>query len=189
MSNTTHLKNHVWQFSANTQLQQIITIVCGSIFIALSAQITIPLLPVPVTLQTFAVLLISAALKPKLSSKIVIVYLLEGICGLPVFTKLSGGIAVFLGPTGGYLMGFVFAAHLVGLLLQNGWAHNRITIFSSILLGDIAIFTFGYLSLARLVGYQNAYTFGVAPFYLVELAKILVITMIITPFLHKSKMS
>lgn len=164
-------------FLKNSKLNQAVTMLFGSIFIALSAQITIPLIPVPATFQTFAILLVGALFGPKLGSKIVLLYLLEGICGLPVFANFSYGIAKIFGPTGGYLIGFVCATYLTGYLLQHGWKRNNLLIFSAGLLGDITLLTFGYLVLAYFVGYKNAYLFGIAPFYLSGLVKLLLFTL------------
>lgn len=160
-------------------------ILLGSLLMAVSAQITIPFQPVPVTLQSFAAIFIGMAFSPTTSTKIILAYLVEGACGLPVFANFSCGIPVLLGPTGGYLLGFIPAAALTGYLLQYGFAKNRATIFVAALLGTITLFIPGYLMLAKFVGPHNAYTFGVAPFYLVEACKLAFFTLI-TPFLwHK----
>ena len=136
----------------------------------------------PVTLQSFAALFIGMAVGPEMSIKIILAYLIEGVCGLPVFANFSWGLPVLLGPTGGYLFGFIPAAALAGYLLQNGFAKHRITIFLAALLATIVLFIPGYLVLAKFIGLRNAYKFGVAPFYLVEIGKLIFFTMI-TPYL------
>ncbi|MGD9107987.1 MAG: biotin transporter BioY [Gammaproteobacteria bacterium] len=159
-------------------------ILLSSLLMAISAQITIPLQPVPVTLQSFAAIFIGMAFGPKMSIKIILAYLAEGACGLPVFANFSGGIPILLGPTSGYLLGFIPAAALAGYLLQSGFAKNRITIFIAALLGTITLFIPGYLMLAKFIGWRHAYTFGIAPFYLVEICKLAFFTFI-TPFLWR----
>lgn len=158
----------------------------GSILLAISAQITIPIQPVPVTLQTFAVLLIGMAFGPKMGTTIILAYLVEGILGLPVFADFSWGLPILLGPTGGYLLGFIPAAFVAGYLLQKGWVRHRITIFLAAVLGTITLIIPGYLVLANFVGFHNAYLFGVAPFYIVEACKLAVFTLI-TPIFWRQK--
>lgn len=173
------------KIKCNSIMKKGILILVGSILIAISAQITIPLQPVPITLQSFAAIFIGMAFGPKTSTKIILVYLIEGACGLPVFANFSFGLPILFGPTGGYLLGFIPAAALAGYLLQYGFAKNRITIFLAALLGTIILFIPGYLMLAKFVGLKNAYTFGIAPFYLIETCKLAFFTFI-TPFLwHK----
>lgn len=164
----------------NKILTNIITVLCGSLLLAVAAQITLPLQPVPVTLQSFAALFIGMAFGPRMGSQIIFAYLCEGICGLPVFANFSWGVNVLFGPTGGYLMGFLPAAILAGYLLEMGWVKHRFTIFLAALLGTIALFIPGYFVLAKFIGFHNAFLFGIIPFYMVELCKIVVFT-VITP--------
>lgn len=171
----------------NAKLYHAVVVVMSSLFIALAAQITLPLLPVPVSMQNFAVLLVGAILGPKVGCQVILLYLLEGICGLPVFAGFTSGLPVIFGPTGGYLAGYIGAVSLTGYLLQHGWVHNRTQIFIAALLGDILLFTAGYLALTFFVGYHKAYLLGVAPFYLAELGKLLLLTMTTAPFLTKAK--
>jgi len=161
-------------------------ILFGSLLLTISAQITIPLQPVPVTLQSFAALFIGMAFGPKTSIKILLAYLLEGLCGLPVFANFSCGLPVLLGPTGGYLFGFIPAAAFAGYLLQHGFAKYHITTFLAALAGTVILFIPGYLVLAKFIGMHNAYRFGVAPFYIVEICKLAFFTCI-TPFLWHKK--
>lgn len=180
---------HTLQFTSKLEtnlrekkaLYQIAAIIFGTIFIAVAAQITIPMQPVPVTLQSFAALLIGMAFGSKMGTTIILAYLLEGILGLPVFANFSWGLHVFFGPTGGYLIGFIPAAFLAGYLLEHGWAKHRLSIFFAAFFGTLALFIPGYLVLSNYVGSQNAYTFGVAPFYAVEFCKLIVFTLI-TPY-------
>ena len=162
--------------SQNTRINNLATILFGSLLLGFAAQITIPLTPVPITLQTFAALFIGMIFGPRMGWKIIAAYLIEGVCGLPVFANFSFGPHVLLGPTGGYLLGFIPAAIVTGYLLQNGWAKHRLTIFLAALLGMLALFIPGYLVLASFVGFHNAYLFGVAPFYLADGCKVILLT-------------
>lgn len=172
------LTNKIEQYS---KLSQLFIILAGSLALAISAQITIPIQPVPVTLQSFAALLIGMMFGPKTSIKIIAAYLIEGACGLPVFANLHFGLVVLFGPRGGYLFGFMPAAALSGYLLQRGFAKHFLTIFLAALLGTITLFIFGYLVLAFYFGYRNAFEFGVMPFYFTESCKLIIFT-VITPF-------
>ena len=162
-------------------------LIVGTIILALAAQIqiAIPLFPVPITLQTFVILLIGASVGSKLGGQIVLLYLSAGICGLPVFAGYSWGLTEIVGPTGGYLVGFIFYAYLIGYLLQHGWAKNRVFIFMAALLADIILFGFGYVALASFVGFHDAYLFGIVPFYFVELSKLSLFTLITPHILCK----
>ena len=181
------VKNDYVVFLKNVKFHQAVMVLLGATFIALTAQLTIPLSPVPITLQPFAVLLISAFLGADLGSKAVLLYLFAGMFGLPVFAGFSFGLAVILGPTGGYLIGFIGTAYLTGYLLQHGWGKSSLQIFLAALFGEIVLFITGYLVLAFFIGYRDAYLFGVAPFYLVELARLLLFALVAAPFLRKNK--
>ena len=107
--------------------KSILLVVVGSLFLAASAKIQVPFYPVPMTMQTFVVLFLGFALGSRLGALTVVVYLLEGAAGLPVFagTPEKGiGIPYMLGPTGGYLVGFVLAAWAVGALAERGWGRS-----------------------------------------------------------------
>jgi biotin transport system substrate-specific component len=167
-------------------MRKIAMIVFGSFLLALSAQIMLPIRPVPVTLQSFMALFIGMAFGPRMAGQIIIAYLCEGLFGMPVFAHASCGLPVLFGPDGGYLFGFVPAAMLAGTLLQKGWARRRVTIFFAALLGTVMLFIPGYFVLASFVGFHHAYLWGVAPFYSVEACKLTVFTFI-TPFFWRQK--
>lgn len=157
-----------------SQLYDVALVLLGSALIALSAQVAvpIPLSPVPVTGQTFAVLLVGAALGRARGSAAVLAYLAEGAAGLPVFAGGLAGPAVLLGPTGGYLFGFVPAAWICGALAERGWDRHLPGTLAAMIAGDLAIFAVGVPWLARFVGPENAIAFGVAPFVAGNVAKI-----------------
>lgn len=122
-------------------------IIGGSLLIAVSAQIAIGF-PVPITGQTFAVLMIAALLGSRRGVACVLTYLAEGAAGLPVFAQGKAGPVTFAGPTGGYLVGFVVAAFVVGLLAEKGWDRRFGTTVLAMIIGNIIIYVFGLTWLA-----------------------------------------
>ena len=163
----------IWRPSEKSQafLYNIALIFCGSIFIALSAQIAIGG-PVPFTMQTFAVLLIGALFGTRLGSASVGLYLLEGLAGLPVFSQGRGGFAMLLGPTGGFLVGFLAAAYVTGFLAQRGWDRRIGTTILAMTGGNIIIHSFGFIWFSIQVGANNALTLGLYPFIPGDIVKI-----------------
>ena len=152
-------------------LYNILLILSGSIFIAMSAQISIGG-PVPFTMQTFAVLLVGALFGPKLGSMSVGLYLLEGLAGWPVFSYWRSGLHMLLGPTGGYLVGFLAAAYVTGFLAQKGWDRRFSTTFLAMLVGNFLIYTFGLIRLTNLLGFKQALVIGLYPFIVGAVIKI-----------------
>lgn len=131
-------------------LYDIAMVVGGSLLIALCARLAIGW-PIPVTGQTFAVLMIGALLGARRASLSVLTYIIEGAAGLPVFAHGRSGFAVLLGPTGGYLVGFVFAAYVVGLLAEKGWDRRIGTTVLAMIFGNLVIYAFGLLWLCCLL--------------------------------------
>ncbi|MCX7790651.1 MAG: biotin transporter BioY [Chloroflexaceae bacterium] len=133
-------------------------VLAGSLLMALTAQISIPLpfTPVPITGQTFGVLLVGALLGPRLGALSMLVYLAQGLLGLPVFAggrsawtpRSIPGIPVIIGPTAGYLFSFPIAAAVVGALAHRGWDRNVWTAIPAMLLGNVIILVLGFLWLA-----------------------------------------
>jgi len=138
----------------------------GSILLALSARLSLPLpfSPVPITGQTLAVLLLGILLGSRIGVLSVIIYLLEGVSGLPVFAASSTGPLYLLGPTGGYLTGFIPAVFLVGYLLEKGWNKNIFSIVTTMVLGTAVIYVFGVSWLAFSAGLQKALIIGFYPY-------------------------
>lgn len=131
-------------------LYDVAVVVGGSLLIALCAQLAIGW-PIPVTGQTFAVLMIGALLGARRSSMSVLLYIVEGASGLPVFAHGRSGFTVLLGPTGGYIFGFVFAAYIVGLLAERGWDRRFGTTILAMIFGNLVIYFFGLLWLGCLI--------------------------------------
>ena len=118
-------------------------VIGGSLLTALCAQIAIPLWPVPITGQTFAVLLVGALLGSKRGMLAMMLYAAEGAMGLPVFAGFSGGFWHLFGPTGGYIIGFIPAAFIVGLLAERGWDRREWTTALAMTIGTLVVFAFG----------------------------------------------
>ena len=152
-------------------LYDITLIIGGSLLIGLCAQLAIGW-PVPVTGQPFAVLLIAALLGRRRASLCVLAYIIEGAAGLPVFAHARAGLGVLAGPTGGYLIGFIAAAYITGMLAEKGWDRKVWTTVLAMILGNIAIYTFGLTWLSCLIGIQKALAAGLYPFIVGDLLKI-----------------
>jgi biotin transport system substrate-specific component len=116
-----------------------------SLLTALAAQIVIPVGPVPITGQTFAVLLTGALLGSRLGAMAMIIYLVEGAVGLPFFYGGHGGFGHILGPTGGYLVAFPAAAFITGAFAENGWDKRFLTAVAAMAVGSIVILLAGWL--------------------------------------------
>jgi len=149
-------------------------VLVGSAVIALSAQVAFPLpfSPVPVTGQTFGVLLVASMLGRARGLAAVMAYLAEGAAGLPVFAGMAAGPAALLGPTGGYLMGFLPGAYLCGWLAERGFDRTPLRTICSMILGNVAIFALGLPWLARFVGSSNVWALGFWPFLAGDVVKI-----------------
>jgi|HubBroStandDraft_6_1064221.scaffolds.fasta_scaffold876748_2 biotin transport system substrate-specific component len=145
----------------------------ASLFLALCTQITIPLFfsPVPISLQTFAVLMIGGMLGPKKGAASVLLYLVEGSLGLPFFVQGKAGILTFLGPTGGYLVGFVVQAYLVGWFLQQKSNLTSGKLLAVLLFSCLIQMSLGVLWLSHLVGWSRVWIMGFYPFVPGEILK------------------
>lgn len=146
----------------------------GSLFLALMAQVRIPLpfTPVPLTGQTFAVLLIGATYGVRLGAATIALYLLEGALGLPFFAGGRSGLTALLGPTGGYLLGFVLAAAVTGALAERGLERSWRTSWLPFLLGNLAVYLIGLPWLAFWLGsWEKALLGGFFPFLLTDALK------------------
>lgn len=154
-------------------LRAIVLIVLGTALMALSAKVNVPLPYVPMTLQTLVVLMIGAAYGWRLGSATIIAYLAEGALGLPVFAGPVGGIAPLLGPTAGYLFGFVAAAFVTGWLAERGWDRSVVLLFAAMAVGHIVILAagFGWLTFGVGLGAAKAWQIGIAPFIAGSLVK------------------
>lgn len=150
----------------------------GTLFLAASSWIEVPMFPVPMTMQTFAVTLVGALFGWRLGLATVLAWLGEAALGFPVLSGGAGGLVHFVGPTAGYLAAFPIAAALVGWLAERGWtAEGRLVRnLAAMLAGNAFILVFGTIVLAGMIGAEKAYTFGFAPFVLGGILKAVLAT-------------
>jgi len=154
---------------------QVLFAVVGTAILAISAKTKVMLGPVDLSLQTLAVFLIGAAFGARLAAATVVLYLVEGMLGLPVFqgTPEKGiGLAYMMGPTAGYLAGFLVAAVVVGWAADRGLDRRIPTFAAAVLLAEVAILGLGFAWLSTLIGMEKAWQFGVAPFIVADLIKV-----------------
>jgi biotin transport system substrate-specific component len=150
-------------------------VVAFSLFVALSAQVVIPLpfTPVPITLQTFAVLLTGALLGSRLGAAALALYLAEGAVGLPFFRGGNGGwLYLAVSPTAGYLLAYPLAAFVTGRLAERGWDRKFLTAAAAIAVGSLVILFGGWLGLLRFYPAGQAFALGVVPFIVGDIVKI-----------------
>ncbi|HZA45488.1 MAG TPA: biotin transporter BioY [Rubrobacter sp.] len=153
-------------------------VVLFSAFVGLTAQVEIPLWPVPLTLQTLGVLFTGAVLGGRRGALALLLYLAEGAVGLPVFAGGASGVAYMLGPTGGYLVGFVLAAGLVGWLAERGWDRRLVWTALAMAIGNLVIYALGVAWLAVFLGDpETALVKGMLIFIVGDLIKIAIATM------------
>jgi len=151
---------------------QVGAVVLGTLFLALSSYIEVPMVPVPVTMQTFAVTLIGALYGWRLGAITIAAWLVEGAVGFPVLAGGAAGISHFVGPTGGYLFAFPLVGALVGWLAERGWNGSRVLLaFAAMVLGNLACLVLGTAWLAVMIGLEQAITFGFLPFLVGGLLK------------------
>jgi len=166
----TSLAQEVWPLARDSRVAQAVLVVAGTLLLALSAKVQVPFWPVPMTMQTFVVLLLGIAYGPRLGVITGALYLMEGALGLPVFAK-GAGVAYLMGPTGGYLFGFVLAMGVCGRLADRGWSRTAMSMLAVMLIGEILIFAPGVLWLGVAIGMDKAVTFGLTPFIAAEVFK------------------
>lgn len=146
-------------------------VLAGSLALALSAKVQVPFWPVPMTMQSLVVLLVGMAYGSRLGAATVLLYLAEGLAGLPVFAGAAAGPAYMAGPTGGYLLGFLLGAACVGRLAERGWDRTLGRAAAAMALGHVLLFVPGVLWLASLFGWPRAVAFGVTPFLAATVVK------------------
>lgn len=162
---TALIADAAWPLSTSgTLFRSGVLALAGSLLLAICAQVQVPMWPVPMTMQTFAVLLIGLAYGPRLGAATVALYLAEGAIGLPVFAGLAGGAHHLIGVTGGYLFGFVVAAGVVGLLAERGWSHSMLATALAMIIGSAIIYLLGVGWLASFLGLDQAIKLGMLPF-------------------------
>ena len=144
---------------------QIAAIMIGTALLALSSYITVPMVPVPVSMQTFAVTLIGALYGWRLGAMTVITWLVQGAVGMPLLAGGAAGIQHFLGPTGGYLFAFPVCAAVTGWLVGCGWNGQRLVLaLLAMMSGNVLCLVIGGAWLALMIGPEQAFMLGVLPF-------------------------
>lgn len=158
-----HRRSLLWKLGA---------VAMGSLILTLSSRIEVPMVPVPITMQTFAVTLIGALYGWRLAATTILAWLGQAAIGLPVLAGGAAGLAHFAGPTGGYLLGFLLAAIMTGWLAERGWNGGRLGLaFLSMLAGNALCLVTGAAWLSVLIGAERAIIAGVLPFLLGGLLK------------------
>lgn len=157
----------------STAGSDVILVVVASLVTALAAQaeMRLPWTPVPISGQSFAVLLSGPVLGSRRAFLAQLLYLSYGAVGLPVFAGGAAGLAKFIGPTGGYLIGFPLAALVTGLLAERGWDRKPHTMFAAMLMGSTVIFALGLAQLSRFVPSEGLLVAGLLPFIPGDLIK------------------
>ena len=161
------LIDRLWPAAERPLVRQAILVVLGSLLLWASAKAQVPMWPVPMTMQSFVVLVLGMGYGSRLGAATVGLYLLEGAVGLPVFagTPEKGiGLAYMMGTTGGYLLGFVLAAAVVGALAERGWDRTLPKAVAAMAVGSVLLLIPGVAWLAVLIGGAKAISLGLVPF-------------------------
>ena len=159
-------------------IKSFLAVVSGTALLAISSKIQTPFTLVPVTMQTFVVLFLGMVLGYKLAATTVILYLIEGSLGLPVFAK-GGGFVYLMGPTGGYLIGFILTAFFAGMIKVK---NDPVIIFIYLLFSVSATYILGLLGLWNYMGldksFNQVFLLGAKPFLVIEIYKILILAVL-----------
>lgn len=162
----------------SSMLREGALVLLGTLLLAVSAKVQVPFWPVPMTMTVAAVLLIGATFGFRLAAVTLALYLVEGAVGLPVFAS-GAGLAYMAGPTGGYLVGYLAAAVLLGAAADRGWTKSLPLLVAALLVADVLLFAFGFAWLAKLIGADKAWAAGVLPFLPAELLKIALVAALV----------
>lgn len=174
----------IWPALDNRLLRNVALVIVGSLLLTLSAKIKVPFWPVEMTMQTCVIMLIGVAYGWRLAVATVIAYLAQGALGLPVFTgspEKGVGLAYMMGPTGGFLVGFVVAAAIVGWFAERGFDRSFLKIGAVMLAADAVLFAFGLLWMGALFGWDKPILeWGLYPFIVGDLFKVALAAAIVT---------
>ena len=165
------------------------TVVLGTLLITICAKINVPVWPVPVTMQGFAIAALAAAFGMRIGVATVGLYLLQGAFGLPVFAT-GGGLAYLVGPTGGFLLGFLALAAIVGCAADRGASGKPLALFGAMLLGDAVVLVLGFAWLVVMAGQAgwidqsnvvaSAFAKAVQPFIVWDILKMALAALTVT---------
>lgn len=165
-----NLVSTFWPQARSQLLAKFALVISGIALLAISSKIQVPFWPVPMTLQSLVVLLIGASYGARLAGTTLLSYLATGAIGLPVFAK-GAGLAYMAGPTGGYLIGFLAAAVVVGWLADRGFGRTLLSAVAILAAGELVLFALGVSWLAIAIGLQKAIAGGLMPFIPAEALK------------------
>jgi biotin transport system substrate-specific component len=170
---TATLATRLWPQAQDSNLvRNVVLAVAGTVVVAIAAHISVVQLPVPLTLQTLAVLAIGCAFGARLGAATLALYAAEGAAGLPVFSPTPDGYPGIMGPTGGYILGFILAAGLVGWFADKGWDRSMPKLLVAMLLGAAVLYVPGLAWLSTFVGGMGkAVEYGLTPFWLADIVK------------------
>jgi biotin transport system substrate-specific component len=158
----------------------------GVLAISIAAKIRVPMWPVPVTMQTFAVLTVGAVVGARLAGLTLLAYLALGLAGVAVFTGESAGLAYMAGPTAGYLLGFLAGAVLVGFLAERGWSRSVPGMLGALVLGNVVIYAFGVPWMAWLFAAERGWDFvwqwGMTNFLVGDALKLALAALVVPAF-------
>ena len=165
----------------DTILRKTAMVLFGSLLIAAAAQVSVPMFPVPMTLQTLAIMLIGLTYGARLAGATLVTYLAQGAMGFPVFAGGAFGLAPLMGPTAGFLFGFVAMAFVMGWLVERGLSRS-VGLFAAAIIATAVLFVPGVLWLHAVtpLSLQDAFIAGAAPFLLGEVIKAAVAALIVT---------
>lgn len=155
----------------NTLTRSVVKVALGTLFLAASSWLAVPMFPVPITMQTYAVLVVGALFGARLGTITVLAWLAEAVIGLPVLAHGAAGVAVFMGPTAGYLASFPVTAAFIGWLTDRKWINGVAANLGAMLAGNVINLGMGAAWLATLVGWNKAIAAGVMPFVVGALVK------------------
>ena len=165
---------------------KIALVLAGTALLALAAKVQVPFWPVPMTLQTLAVLMIGATFGARMAGATLLAYLAEGAVGLPVFAS-GAGLAYMAGPTGGYLLGFLLAAVFVGIAADRGWLRGLVPAAAVMFAAMALIYLPGVAWLAALIGAEKAVAGGLVPFLPAEAFKLALAVLLARPLARSGR--
>jgi biotin transport system substrate-specific component len=156
-----------------------VVVVLGVAFLTASSYVQVPMYPVPMTMQTFAVLAVGAFCGWRLGLATIVAWLALAALGIPVLSEGKAGLAVFLGATGGYMAAFPLMAIFIGWMAERGWTSRTVPAFLTLLAADVLCFALGVAWLGTIVGFDKAIEYGLVPFALGDLVKVALATAIL----------
>jgi biotin transport system substrate-specific component len=159
---------------------KIVVLLLGVAFLTASSYVQVPMYPVPMTMQTFAVLAVGAFCGWRLGLATVIAWLALAMLNVPVLSEGKVGLAVFAGTTGGYLAAFPVMSLFIGWMAERGWTSRTVPAFVTLLVAEVICFAMGVAWLSTFVGLDKAIAYGLAPFALGDLVKTVLATAILT---------